>query len=135
MAFREWWRRVLSFGRQSEIDGAAYLRSVGFRVIASGYRTRAGEIDLVAWDGDVLVFVEVKALHSAAPPEDAVGHRKQQRVIRAARAYMSQYHLNTAPHRFDILAVTARPGQPPEFRLLRDAFAPRRGNATRFFVL
>ena len=126
MAFLDWWRRLLPFGRRSEIDGAAYLRSIGFRVIASGYRTRAGEIDLVAWDGDVLVFVEVKALHSAAPPEDAVGYRKQQRVIRAARAYTSQYRLHGAPHRFDILAVSALPGEPPEFRLLRDAFGNSR---------
>ena len=126
MALLDWWRRLLPFGRRSEIDGAAYLRSIGFRVIATGYRTRAGEIDLIAWDGEVLVFVEVKALHSGAPPEDAVGYRKQQRVMRAPRTYIAQYRHHTAPHRFDILAVSARHGQPPEFRLLRDAFGSGR---------
>ena len=115
-----------SIGRRSEIDGAGYLRTMGYRVIASGYRTRAGEIDLVAWDGKTLVFVEVKALHSGAPPEDAVGLRKQQRVIRAARSYIAQYRLQDAAYRFDVLAVSARPGQRPEFRLLRDAFNDRR---------
>ena len=122
MRLLEWWRRVIPFGRRSEIDGAGYLRSIGFRVIASGYRTRAGEVDLIAWDGDVLVFVEVKALHSNAPPEDAVGRRKQQRVIRAARSYLAQYRLQEASHRFDILAVSVLPGQKPVFRLLREAF-------------
>ena len=122
MALLDWWRRVIPFGRRSEIDGAGYLRSIGFRVIASGYRTRAGEVDLIAWDGDVLVFVEVKALHSNAPPEGAVGRRKQQRVKRAARAYLAQYRLHDTSYRFDILAVTVLPGQKPVFRLLRQAF-------------
>jgi putative endonuclease len=122
----DWWRRVVPFGRRSEIDGAAYLRSIGFRVIASGYRTRAGEIDLIAWEGEVLVFVEVKALRANAPPEDAVGRRKQQRVMKAARSYLSQYRLQEVPYRFDILAISARPGRKPEFRLLRDAFGARR---------
>jgi putative endonuclease len=122
MSLLDWWWRVLPFGRQSEIDGAAYLRSIGFRVVGSGYRTRAGEVDLIAWDENVLVFVEVKALRSNAPPEDAVGFRKRQRVQRAAQSYISRYRLMDAPHRFDILAVTSRPGEKPEFRLLRDAF-------------
>ena len=126
MSFLDWWWRHIPFGRRSEIDGAGYLRTMGYRVIASGYRTRAGEIDLVAWDGKTLVFVEVKALHSGAPPENAVGPRKQQRVIRAARSYMAQYRLQDAAYRFDVLAVSARPGQRPEFRHLRDAFNDRR---------
>ncbi|HLQ78576.1 MAG TPA: YraN family protein [Terriglobia bacterium] len=122
MPFPTWWYRILPFGRRSEIDGAGYLRSLGFRVVASGYRTRAGEVDLVAWEGDQLVFVEVKARRSEAPPEDAVGFRKQQRVIRAAHSYMTRYHHRDRSYRFDVLAVTALPGRATEFRLLRDAF-------------
>jgi putative endonuclease len=126
MSLLSWWRRVIPFGRRSEIDGAAYLRSIGYRVVGSGYRTRDGEIDLIAWDGDVLVFVEVKSLHSAEPPEDAVGARKEQSVMRAARSYIARYRLQDAPYRFDILAVSVRPGARPEFRLLRDAFGGER---------
>ena len=122
MKLLDWWRSVVPFGRRSEIEGAAYLRSIGFRVIASGYRTRAGEVDLIAWDEAVLVFVEVKALHSSMPPESAVGVRKQQRVIRAARSYLAQYRLHDTPYRFDILAVSVLPGEKPVFRLLRGAF-------------
>lgn len=122
MTLLDWWKRLIPFGRRSEIDGAGYLRSIGFRVIASGYRTRAGEIDLIARDGEVLVFVEVKSLHSNAPPEAAVGRRKQQRVMRAARSYLAQYRLQKTSYRFDILAVTVLPGEKPVFRLLRGAF-------------
>jgi putative endonuclease len=128
MKLLDWWRSLIPFGRRSEIDGAGYLRSAGFRVIASGFRTREGEVDLIAWEGDVLVFVEVKALHSNAPPEGAVGLRKQRRVASAARSYLMQYRLHGTPHRFDILAVTVLPGEKPAFRLLRDAFKGRIGH-------
>jgi putative endonuclease len=117
-----WWNNLLPLGRRSEIDAAGYLRSLGFKVIASGYRIRLGELDLVAWDGDVLVFVEVKALQSDRPPEDAVNYRKQQRIVRAADSYRKRYRLEDRPYRFDVVAVTALPGGPPELRLLRDAF-------------
>ena len=122
MPFPLWSTRLIPFGRQSEIHGAAYLRSLGFRVVASSYRTRAGEVDLIAWDGDELVFVEVKSLRSDAPPEDNVGFRKQHRIIRAAQSYIARYNLQDHPHRFDILAITAKPNCKPEFRLLRNAF-------------
>jgi putative endonuclease len=122
MPFPVSWFRRISFGRRSEIDGADYLRSLGFRVVASQYRISAGEVDLIAWEADVLVFIEVKARQSEAPPEDAVGFRKQQRVIRAAHSYMARYHLQDRSYRFDILALTAMPDHEPVFRLLRDAF-------------
>ena len=115
-------RRLLTFGRRSEIQAMEYLRSVGYRLVTSGYRVRGGEVDVIAWDGDVLAFVEVKSRSNAEPPGDAVGFKKQQRVIRAAQAYLSSRHLHDVPYRFDILAVTAMRGSQPEFRLLRDAF-------------
>ena len=117
-----WPFKLIPFGRRSEIGAADYLRSLGFKIVASSYRTRLGEVDLVAWHGDTLVFVEVKARSSDAPPEDNVGRRKQQRVVRAARAYIARYKLHDANYRFDILAVTSKPGQPTEYRLLKDAF-------------
>ena len=114
--------RFLTFGRRSELLGIDYLRSQGYRVVTSGYRTKDGEVDVIAWDGDVLVFVEVKARQSPEPPEDSVGHRKQRRIIRAAKAYLVRHRFQEAAYRFDILAVTAILGCTPEFRLLRDAF-------------
>jgi putative endonuclease len=122
MPFPILFHRLLSFGRRSEIQAINHLRSLGYRIVTSGYRVKGGEVDVIAWDGDVLVFVEVKARRNAEPPEDAVNFQKQQRIIRAARAFMSKHCLTDAPYRFDILAVTAVPGSRAQCRLLRDAF-------------
>ena len=122
MPFPLWLFKFVPFGRRSEIAGARYLRNLGFRIVASPYRVKTGEIDIVAWDGDVLVFVEVKARRSDAPPEDNVGERKRQRVKSAARAYLSQYKLHQSSYRFDVLSVNELAGTNPEYRLMRDAF-------------
>ena len=122
MPFPLLFNRLLSFGRKSEILGIDYVRSLGFRVVASGYRTKSGEVDVIAWDGDILVFIEVKARQSSEPPEDSVGFEKQQRIIRAAESYIARHRLHETSCRFDILAVTAFAGLKPQFRLLRDAF-------------
>ena len=112
----------LPFGRESEFLGVEFLRSAGYRIAATSYRTQDGEVDIIAWDGDVLTFVEVKSLSAAGSPEDAVGARKRQRIIRAAKNYITRRRLHEKPCRFDILAITRRRGSEPEFRLLRDAF-------------
>src|SRR3954469_2289795 len=91
--------RILTFGRRSEILGIDYLRTKGYRIVTSGYRTKAGEVDVIAWDADILVFIEVKARQNDEPPEDSVGLRKQQRVIRAAQSYRTRHHLQDAPYR------------------------------------
>ena len=114
--------RFLTFGRRSEILGIDYLRTLGYRIVTSGYRTKGGEVDIIAWDGDILVFIEVKARQNADPPEDSVGFQKQQRIARAARSYITRHRLQESPCRFDILAITALKGSKPQFRLLRDAF-------------
>ena len=114
--------RLLTFGRRSEILALDHLRSHGYRIVTSPYRTKTGEVDIIAWDRDTLVFVEVKARKNTDPPEDSVGPQKQQRIIRAAQAYISRYRLQDKPYRFDVLAVTSVPRSKPEFRLLRDAF-------------
>ena len=79
MPFPMFLYRLLPFGRESELLGMEYLRSLGYRVVASSYRTQDGEVDIIAWDGEVLTFVEVKSLSAGGSPEDAVGARKRQR--------------------------------------------------------
>src|SRR4030095_248866 len=88
MPFPAFLYRLLPFGRESELLGITYLRSLGYRVVASSYRTQDGEVDIIAWDGEVLTFVEVKSLSATGSPEDAVGTRKRERIIRAAKSYI-----------------------------------------------
>ena len=113
---------LLRFWRRSEIRAADYLRKLGYRIVASGFRVREGEVDIVCWDGDILVFVEVKSRQSDDDPESVVGLRKQRRVIRAAKLYLSRYKLHEAKYRFDIVTVNEVAGRKPVYRHFRDAF-------------
>ena len=86
------------------------------------------EIDLVAYDGDTLCFVEVKTRRSDefAAPEANVDLRKQRQITRAARAYRRAFGLSGAPHRYDVVSLVLPPDSaagrtsPPRARLLRD---------------
>src|SRR5438034_3580276 len=105
MPFPLLFHRFLTFGRRSEILAIDHLRTLGYRIVTSPYRTKTGEVDVIAWDGDILAFVEVKSRQNAEPGEDSVGFQKQQRIIRAAQAYISRHRLHDAPYRFDVLAI------------------------------
>src|SRR5216117_3583796 len=106
MPFPLLFHRLFTFGRRSELLAIDYIRTLGYRIVISPYRTKTGEVDVIAWDGDILVFVEVKARRNAEPGEDSVGFEKQQRIIRAAQAYISRHRLHSASYRFDVLAIT-----------------------------
>ena len=74
------------------------------RVLQRGYRTRFGEIDLIARDGDTLVFVEVKARRQGVPAE-AVTAEKERRITLAALQFLRKHHLLEIRSRFDIIAI------------------------------
>jgi putative endonuclease len=111
-------------GQRGEEVAARHLLSLGFVILERRFRTRAGEIDLIAWDGDTLVFVEVKARSSLAcgRPAEAVDGRKRGRIARAASLYMARRGDGEAPCRFDVVEVLEEPGSPARVRLIRNAF-------------
>jgi uncharacterized protein (TIGR00252 family) len=82
-------RTELPLGRRGERAAEKYLKRNGYRIVARNFRASGAEIDLVAIDGETLVFVEVKTRRSrsAGAPEDAVDERKQSRMRRAAEAF------------------------------------------------
>ena len=109
--------------RRGEALAALFLRLKGYRVEARNWRCPLGELDIVAWDRDTLVFVEVKARSgtSAGAPEEAVDPRKRARLVRLAQAYLARRRGPTPPCRFDVIAVEGR--RPlPRIRHLRSAF-------------
>ena len=99
---RALWNRLL--GQRGERVAARFLRRQGLRVLLRGYRTRAGEIDLIAREGDTLVFVEVKARRRGVPAE-AVTPEKQRRITLAALHFLRKHGLLDVRSRFDIVAI------------------------------
>jgi putative endonuclease len=114
-------------GRMGEDLAHRYLRGCGCTVVARNYRPRSGngEIDLVAWHGDKLVFVEVKtrATVEFGQPERAVDAEKRGHLTRAARDYARRAGVDWNHVRFDIVAVVLRPRR---VEWIRDAFLARR---------
>jgi len=108
---------------RGEEAAVAYLRGQGYRIIARNWRCRLGEIDIVARDGDVLVFVEVKSRRSSAfgTPQAAVDARKQRKLSLVALQYLQAERVSPGPARFDVVAVTLRDGG-IEIELFRNAF-------------
>lgn len=97
-----------SFG---EARSAEYLRQKGYRIVAMNYRTRLGEIDLIAADRQYIVFVEVKLRKSArfAQAREFVTRSKQARIIAAAQDWLQRYETDLQP-RFDVMEVYAPNG-------------------------
>ena len=115
-------------GREGEEAAYWHLREAGWTMVARNWRPEGlrGEIDLIGWEGDTLVFVEVKTRSSSElqAPEAAVDRDKQRHVKAAARQYIHQARQEKALNRFDIVSVEIAPGQsaPPQIKHLRDAF-------------
>ena len=116
-------RAQIPLGRRGERAAEKYLWRNGYRIVARNFRAAGAEIDIVAMDGDTLVFVEVKARRSrdAGAPEEAVDERKQKQIRRAAEIFATRYRADDVTMRFDIIAIDAS-GERLEIELLRNAF-------------
>ena len=96
----------------AERAAARFLKRQGLKVLTRNFATPVGEIDIIALDGDAIVFVEVKSRSSNdyGYPEDGVTRAKQARLRRAAELYLKRHGLpDTTPRRFDVLALTGPP--------------------------
>ena len=98
-----------ALGKSGENRAAAELERRGYAILARRYRTRRGEIDIVARDGETIVFVEVKARETddCGKAAEAVTPYKQRRLASMAVDYLARNHLTTHPCRFDVVAVDA----------------------------
>jgi putative endonuclease len=103
--------RVAAFrtGLSAEARAAAYLMAKGYRILAKRFRTRYGEIDLVARRRDLLIFVEVKARASLDDAAYAVTQRQQRRIIDAAQAWLMAHPEHAKFElRFDAVLIAPR---------------------------
>jgi len=125
---RRYWPPDQATGRRGEDLAHRYLERRGMTVVARNWRPSVGqgEIDLVAWEGDRLVFVEVKARGSDrfGAPERNVDDRKREAVTRAARNYARRAGVQWERVRFDLVSVVF--SHPPSISHSEDVFRPDR---------
>jgi putative endonuclease len=113
----------LRTGKLGEELAAAYLEEAGYRILERNYRCPFGEIDIIAQEGDTLVFVEVKSRRSEnfGLPQLAVGPEKQRRISKISLYYLQGHRLDAPNVRFDVVAILLRSNN-PSIELIKDAF-------------
>jgi len=109
-------------GLLGEKIAAHFLELKGMKIIERNYETTVGEIDILARDGEDLVFCEVKTRENLdfGPPECAITSHKQSQMRRSASAYLAAQHIDDQPCRFDVVAILLTDGQ-PEITHFKDA--------------
>lgn len=118
----------LLVANRGEMEAYLHLRRAGYRIVATNFRVpqSRGEIDIIAWDGDVLCFIEVKTRvgEGLTPPEAAVDVGKRRHILDVARHYLRRVPGDRPPPcRFDVVSVVlGSNAQPPEIALHKHAF-------------
>lgn len=113
----------LRLGAWGEDVAADYLRRQGLKIVTRNFRTPVGEVDIIARDRQLLLFVEVKTRRtmSCGAPAEAVGSGKQRQILRAAQWYLLQNRSGGLQPRFDVISVYAG-SNPPQIEHIENAF-------------
>ena len=95
------------FGQVGEKKAVTYLKKQKFKILCRNYKTKLGEIDIIAKDNDYVVFIEVKTRSSITygAPSEAVNKAKQHKYILVANQYLMQNKLTESPCRFDVIEI------------------------------
>jgi putative endonuclease len=119
----EYRRHNKEIGQLGEELAAEFLKKKGFVILERNFKVPLGEIDIVARDGDVLVFCEVKTREDEffGPPECAVTAGKQKKIRKTAAAYFHMHGIEEQECRFDVVAIYLGNGT-PEITLFLNAF-------------
>lgn len=115
----------ISLGKIGEEIARKYLQKIGYRIVCSNYRQQQGEIDIVAEDGEFLVFIEVKTRSglSFGDPLEAVNSHKRRQIARAATRYMAENNCFERPARFDVVGVRVFDDGTSSLELVKGAFS------------
>ncbi len=116
--------RARELGVSGEEAAARFLQKKRFKIVRRGFRFHRGEIDIIAYDRDTLVFIEVKTRQNleCGLPEEAVTPAKQVQIRKVAEAFLAVNHLENVPCRFDILSLLPDSDGGFSVRHIRDAF-------------
>ena len=112
-----------ALGKLGEDLACRELERRGYAIVARRYRRRDGEIDIIARDGETIVFVEVKAREDQAfgGGAAAVTAFKRRRIVQIAQDYLTRHHRGDCPCRFDVVSIQFADGA-PVFELFQNAF-------------
>lgn len=116
-------RNTRSAGDEGEALALQYLRSHGVQIVETNYRFERGEIDIIARDGEFLVFCEVKMRKTDefGDPEYAIPPRKQRQIRRVALGYLFEREIRDQACRFDVVAIRKR-GASVQINHIKNAF-------------
>ena len=119
-------QKRLHFGKAGEKAAVAFLKKQGYRIVEKNYRNTSGEIDIVAEQDKVLVFVEVKSRADGekGEPLEAVTPHKQRKIGQVAKGFLSQHRIENRDCRFDVVGIKGNPEEPKtwDIELVQDAF-------------
>jgi len=115
----------LALGAWGEDQAVRYLRLQGMKILERNFRTAAGEIDIIARHQNWLVFIEVKTRRGVmfGTPQEAVGQRKQQQIIRTAQWYLQKHSPGKLQPRFDVVAILCQSGDVADVTHIENAFS------------
>ncbi len=110
-------------GESGESIAVKFLKENGYEIIEQNYRCKLGEIDIIARDGRVLAFIEVKARRTGdfGGPKWAVTPRKQRKISMVALKYLKETEQMEKRARFDVVAIRLLPGD-PDVEIIKNAF-------------
>ena len=113
---------MMKLGDKGEGLAVKFLKKKGYQIITQNYKTRIGEIDIIAKEGDTLVFIEVKTRESIAygKPFEAVNYFKKRKIANVAMLYLKKLE-EIPPCRFDVVSICYEQGR-PDCELIKDAF-------------
>ncbi len=112
-------------GHRGEDLAVAFLFAKGYRILTRNWRIKAGEIDIIAQDGDTLVFCEVKSRSSIrfGTGAEAVDGRKQRKIMQVATLYLQRYRLSNQRCRFDVIEILQPEQDQPQIQHFINAFS------------
>jgi putative endonuclease len=115
--------RHIQFGQKGESIAARHLKKCGYKILVQNYRNKIGEIDIIARDGDTIVFVEVKTRRNDhfGGPKWAVTFHKQRKISMVALSYLKEFQLHDRRARFDVVAVLEN-DKKPAVEIIKNAF-------------
>lgn len=111
------------FGKRGEELAERFLQNKGYKIVERNYRCHNGEVDLIALDRKVIVFVEVKtrSAHGYGSPLEAVAFYKQRKMIQAAQYFLHEKKLHQRDARFDVVGISWA-GAEPQVEHIQNAF-------------